>query len=76
MQTDTSLGIKIYPNPCHSYFTASVTSDVLPAVVRIYDMNGKICLKQNIGTGQTSVTIYFGLIRGKDIVEFEDNLMR
>lgn len=73
MQRNTSNGIKIYPNPMHDHFTASVEEGALPPVIRMYDISGKIVLMKNIGKYLSIVEISFNLKPGTYIVAFDDN---
>jgi hypothetical protein len=46
-----SSNIEIYPNPVRNYFIIKNTpADNLPEIIRIYDLNGRLCLEKRLET--------------------------
>ena len=64
-----------YPNPIHSdgNLTIESTSGYLPPVVKVYDMNGRLVMRKDIGRYNTSVVISFlRLKHGSYIIVLEN----
>ena len=62
----------MYPNPCKTYFNIETKTGILPAYIKIYDMNGRKVLEKHIGEEQMFVRIEIMFRPGSYIVYLED----
>jgi hypothetical protein len=70
--SDTNTDWMMYPNPAKEYVNIHANSGTLPRFIRIYDNNGRLVLKRDIGKEQTNVRIDLSLKPGTYIVKLED----
>jgi hypothetical protein len=53
----TATDIKLFPNPAVDYLSVSMPFDVEETVVRIFDISGKLMIKQIVESGTTTLNI-------------------
>jgi len=65
--------VKLYPNPAtNGYFYLEVADTTMPPLVKIYNMQGRLVMIENIGEGNTIVMINIShLKRGTYIIKLE-----
>jgi parallel beta-helix repeat protein len=67
-QIPTNKKYSIYPNPVREYITISNPEPTEGQVVKIYDLNGKLCLEQQLATG-TIIRLAVNLNKGIYIIK-------